>query len=87
MQACPHFSGKARAWDRIKELGFQACIAVEAPCYYQNFENLAFSTMMGFGKSSTGTAEARFPFLGASDSICCFDVNDYGNDSTHITYN
>ena len=77
MQLAINFTGKAKAWDTIKQLGFNASISVEAPCYLQNLENPQFP-FMGFNKNADGTATLEFPFVGENSKVPFFDVKDLG---------
>ena len=83
VQPCVHFSGKARAWERIKPVGFPTAATVEAPAYYQNMESTRPSATMGFTKNADGTATFNFPFLEADDMVSFFDVNDVGRVASH----
>lgn len=80
-QACPHFSGKARAWESIRKAGLSCAATVEAPIYYQNMELTKFQTgpiLMGFSRNDDGTATLHCPVLDKDDKAPWFDVNQIG---------
>ena len=69
-----HFTDKARVWDEIKTLGFQAAVAIEPAFYWTNLDRPGF-----ISEGSSGSAVLNLPLLDEQDYVTGFDPDDTGD--------
>lgn len=69
----PHFTGKAKVDELVKNAGFQNYSFVQAPFYYQNF-----SGMLGAQAKQDGTTGWTLPIDPNKKVIHMSDINDLG---------
>ena len=75
MQEVAHLTRLAQVWDKVKTLGFETCVSIEVPYFFQNFKG---DPVVHFSKGSDGTASLTFPVLSAEDQLTGCDVDDAG---------